>query len=72
VRTTVREFEFEEVVTNILRDDREHDITVSIDFSDSAIVMQFEDDGVPSAIPRNIGLPHSPTRSSTYRLAAGD
>lgn len=23
-------------------------------------------------IPRNTGLPHSPTRSSTYRLAAGD
>jgi anti-sigma regulatory factor (Ser/Thr protein kinase) len=48
VRTTVREFVFEEVVINILRDDREHDITVSIDFFDSAIVMQFEDDGVPS------------------------
>jgi hypothetical protein len=72
VRTTVREFVFEEVVTNILRDDREHDITVSIDFSDSAIVMQFEDDGVPSDPSKNTGLPHSPTRSSTYRLAAGD
>ena len=45
------ELVFEEVVTNILRhayrDDREHDITVSLDFPDSAIVMQFEDDGVP-------------------------
>ena len=45
------ELVFEEVVTNILRhayrDDREHEITVSIDFPDSAIVMQFEDDGVP-------------------------
>jgi serine/threonine-protein kinase RsbW len=45
------ELVFEEVVTNIFRhayrDDREHDITVSIDFPDSAIVMQFEDDGVP-------------------------
>jgi serine/threonine-protein kinase RsbW len=45
------ELVFEEVVTNILRhayrDDREHDITVSIDFVDSAIVMRFEDDGVP-------------------------
>ena len=45
------ELVFEEVVTNIFRhayrDDREHDITVSLDFPDSAIVMQFEDDGVP-------------------------
>ena len=45
------ELVFEEVVTNILRHayrhDREHDITVLIDFPDSAIVLQFEDDGVP-------------------------
>jgi serine/threonine-protein kinase RsbW len=45
------ELVFEEVVTNILRhayrDNREHDITVSIDFLDSAIVMRFEDYGVP-------------------------
>ena len=45
------ELVFEEVVTNILKhgytDDREHDIEVSIDFPDSAIVMRFEDDGVP-------------------------
>jgi serine/threonine-protein kinase RsbW len=45
------ELVFEEVVTNILKhgytDDREHEIEVSIDFPDSAIVMRFEDDGVP-------------------------
>jgi serine/threonine-protein kinase RsbW len=45
------ELVFEEVVTNILkhgyRDAGEHDIIVSIDFPDSAIVMRFEDDGVP-------------------------
>jgi len=45
------ELVFEEVVTNIVKhaysDDREHDIEVAIDFPDSAIVMRFEDDGVP-------------------------
>jgi serine/threonine-protein kinase RsbW len=45
------ELVFEEVVTNILKhgytDEREHDIEVSIDFPDSAIVMRFEDDGIP-------------------------
>jgi serine/threonine-protein kinase RsbW len=45
------ELVFEEVVSNIIKhgyaDDREHDIEVSLDFQDEAIVMRFEDDGVP-------------------------
>jgi serine/threonine-protein kinase RsbW len=55
------ELVFEEVVTNIIKhgysDDREHDIEVSIDFPDSAIVMRFEDDGEPFD-----PLKHTPTR----------
>ncbi len=45
------ELVFEEVVTNIIKhgyaDNREHGIEVSLDFPGEAIVMSFEDDGVP-------------------------
>jgi anti-sigma regulatory factor (Ser/Thr protein kinase) len=45
------ELVFEEVVTNIIKhgyaDDRGHGIKVSLEVSGEAIVMGFEDDGVP-------------------------
>ena len=45
------ELVFEEVVTNIVKhayaDDREHAIEVALELTDGAIVMRFEDDGVP-------------------------
>ena len=45
------ELVFEEIVTNIIkhayRDDGEHTIELTVDFPDEAIVMRFEDDGVP-------------------------
>ena len=45
------ELVFEEIVTNILKhayaDDCERTIELTLDFPDGAVVMRFEDDGVP-------------------------
>jgi serine/threonine-protein kinase RsbW len=45
------ELVFEEVVSNIIRhgyrDDRDHEIEVSLEFAGPGIVMRFEDDGLP-------------------------
>jgi serine/threonine-protein kinase RsbW len=45
------ELVFDEVVTNIIRhgyrDNREHEIAVSLEFPGEGVVMRFEDDGVP-------------------------
>ena len=57
------ELVFEEVVTNIIRhgyaDDREHGIEVSLDFPGEAIVMRFEDDGVPFDPREHLPVKHS-------------
>jgi serine/threonine-protein kinase RsbW len=45
------ELVFEEVVTNVIRhgynDDREHRIDIALELLDDAIVIRFEDDGIP-------------------------
>ena len=56
------ELVFEEVATNIIRhgypDGGEHEIDVSLDVDQDALVLCFEDDGIPFDPRETTGRPH--------------